>query len=255
MSHEKVVAVYDTVGHADAAVNTLKSAGYAASDISVIRNEGDALRAGLLEPAFWRDLFGHEFESRGLNGADGRPVLQGRVVLSVRVPEEEAPKVITLLDTETYRAPATYMPPAEPAKAGAPPPAAAAALRKDEELVRLAEEQLSVGKRMVDAGVTRIRRFVVEKPVEASVSLHEEHAEVMRRAVTGPIDAKEIDWSDRTIEVAETVEQPIISKTVRLAEEVVIRKKGSDHVETVHDTVRRQQLDIERIPVEARKGK
>lgn len=44
-----------------------------------------------------------------------------------------------------------------------------------EQVLRLAEEQLDVGKRMVQEGTTRIRRFVTEKPVEARVSLHEEH--------------------------------------------------------------------------------
>jgi uncharacterized protein (TIGR02271 family) len=255
MSHEKVVAVYDTAAHADAAINTLKSAGYSATDISVIRNENDATAAGLLEPAFWRDLFGHEFGAHGHNGAESCPVLQGRTVVSVRVPESDAPKVVKLLDVarpgDVLGRPRTYTSPAEPTKSAIPSPAPAAALRKDEELVRLAEEQLSVGKRQVEAGVTRVRRFVVEKPVEASVSLHEEHAEVMRRAISNPNEVKDIDWSERTIEVTETAEQPVVSKTVRVAEEVIIRKKGSDHVETVHDTVRRQQLDIERVPVEA----
>jgi hypothetical protein len=60
-----------------------------------------------------------------------------------------------------------------------PPPTSAADVRRDQEVVRLAEEQLIVGKRQVDAGITRVRRFRVEKPVEANVTLHEEHVEVM----------------------------------------------------------------------------
>jgi len=45
-----------------------------------------------------------------------------------------------------------------------------------------------------------------------------------------------------------TVEQPVINKTVRVSKGVVIRRKGSDHIETVHDTVRQQQLEVERVP-------
>jgi hypothetical protein len=41
MEYEKVVAVYDTAAHADAAVKTLKVAGYDDNQISVIRNEAD----------------------------------------------------------------------------------------------------------------------------------------------------------------------------------------------------------------------
>ena len=76
----------------------------------------------------------------------------------------------------------------------------------------------------------------------------EEHAEVVRRAVSDPSYIKDIDWSDKTVEVLETSEQAVVSKSARIAEEVVIGKKGTDRVETVHDTVRRQQVDVERVP-------
>jgi Domain of unknown function (DUF2382) len=50
--------------------------------------------------------------------------------------------------------------------------------------------------------------------------------------------------------VRETVEQPVVNKTVRVAEEVVIRRKSSDHIEAVRDTVRSQELEAERLPAE-----
>jgi stress response protein YsnF len=73
-----------------------------------------------------------------------------------------------------------------------------------DEVLRLAEEQLQVGKRMVETGMTRVRRFVTEKEVSADVTLHEEHAEVLRRAVTDPKYVGDIDWADATIEIRET---------------------------------------------------
>ncbi len=117
----------------------------------------------------------------------------------------------------------------------------------DEEVIRLAEEQINVGKRQVEAGTTRIRRFVTEKPVEAQVTLHEEHAEVVRRAVTDPSFLNDVDWSDQTIEVREMAEEAVVSKSTRLAEEVVVRKEGTDRTETVHDKVRRQQVEVEHL--------
>jgi len=128
------------------------------------------------------------------------------------------------------------------------PPRESGRVAAEEEVLRLAEEQIDVGKRQVATGKSRIHRFVTEKPVEQQVTLHEEHYEVARREVTDPRLAKEIDWKDRTIEVTETSEQPVVTKTARVAEEVVIRKRGSDHVETIRDTVRRQQLEVERVP-------
>jgi stress response protein YsnF len=40
----------------------------------------------------------------------------------------------------------------------------------------------------------------------------------------------------------------VVSKSSHIAEEVVVGKTGSDHVETIKDTVRRQQVEVERIP-------
>ncbi len=131
-----------------------------------------------------------------------------------------------------------------------PAETARAAVGGDEEVLRLAEEQLNVGKRQVEAGTTRIRRFVTEKPVEEQVSLHEEHAEVMRRAISDPSYLTDVDWSDKSIEVKEMAEEAVVSKTTRLAEEVVVRKQGSDHVETVRDKVRRQQVEVEHLDAE-----
>src|SRR5579875_2852464 len=52
--------------------------------------------------------------------------------------------------------------------------------------MRLAEEQLVVGKRLVQEGTARIRRFATERPVEQQVTLHEEHAQLMHLAVSDP---------------------------------------------------------------------
>jgi uncharacterized protein (TIGR02271 family) len=135
----------------------------------------------------------------------------------------------------------------QPARDVAPPATLAAGAVSGEEVLGLAEEQLSVGKRLVREGTTRIRRFVTERPVEAQVTLHEEHAQVIRRAVSDPNFMKNIDWADETVEITETAEEAVVTKTARIAEEVVIRKEGADYVKTVRDKVRRQQVEIERV--------
>ena len=86
------------------------------------------------------------------------------------------------------------------------------------------------------------------------MSLHEKHAEVMRRAAEDPDFIKDVDWSDKTIEITETAEQAIINKTTRVAQEVVIRKEGSDRTEKGRDTVRRQQVEDEKVTVDAAKA-
>lgn len=75
-----------------------------------------------------------------------------------------------------------------------------------EEVLRLAEEQLEVGKRVVKEGATRVRRYVVNEDVEDEVALHEQHADIFRRARNEPAYLDEVDWSDKTVEVTETRE-------------------------------------------------
>jgi uncharacterized protein (TIGR02271 family) len=251
MSYEKVVAVYDTEANANAALKSLVSVGYLTDDISVIRSEGEAAKAGLYEPGVWQRLFGRDLEHHEA-AVLSRSFKDGSVIVSVRVPESEAAKVVSLLDSHK---PVDVLDRAKAyglagATAGVPKVPAPAKL-EGEEMLRVAEEQINVGKRMVESGHTRVRRYVVEKPVETNITLHEEHAEVIRRAISDPTYVKDIDWSDKTIDVTETVEEPIVGKTAHITEEVVIRRQGSDRTQTVHDTVRRQQVDVDHLPVGA----
>ena len=112
----------------------------------------------------------------------------------------------------------------------------------------MAEEQINVGKRLVQEGATRIRRFVTETPVEVQVTLHEEHARVLRRAITDPNCVRNLDWTDKTIEITDTAEEPVVTKSVHIAEEVVIQREGIDRVKIVRDKVRHQEVQVERIP-------
>jgi uncharacterized protein (TIGR02271 family) len=261
MAYEKIAAVYDTAAHAEAAVKGLTAAGISSDEISTLAKNtlrgGAEAAAGLKEPGFWHRVFGGDIEHHEAT-VYGRTVDNGGVVVSVRAPETEVPRIMDVLDVhkpvdvaDRAKAYGLSMPVAAvaPTVAASAAAASAPAVRTatdSDEVIRLAEEQLNVGKRTVAAGTTRVRRFVTEKDVEANVTLHEEHAEVLRRAISDPTYVKDIDWSERTIEVAETAEQAVVSKSARIAEEVVVRKEGTDHVETVHDKIRRQQVEVER---------
>jgi len=246
MSYEKVVAVYDSEQNASAALTSLISAGYRASDISVIRNEGEAEKAGLHEPGIWKRLFGRDLEHEEATVL-GRSFKEGYVIVVVRVAESHAPSVMSLLDRHK---PVDVL---DRAKAMAEATAAAEARTplksEDQEMLHLAEEQINVGKRLVESGHTSVRRYVVQKPVDANITLHEEHVEVIRRAISDPAHVTDTDWSDKTIEVTDTKEEAVVDKTAHIIEEVVIRKLGSDRTQTVHDTVRRQQVLVERMPI------
>jgi uncharacterized protein (TIGR02271 family) len=115
------------------------------------------------------------------------------------------------------------------------------------DVLRLAEEHLEVGKEMAETGRTRVRRFVTERDVAQDVTLHEEHAEVIRKAISDVDFVGDIDWADEEIEVVETAEHALVNKTARIVEEVSLKKIGSDHVETIKDKIRRQQVEIQRV--------
>ena len=111
-------------------------------------------------------------------------------------------------------------------------------------------ESLSVGKRQVSRGGVRVVRRVVETPVEESVSLHEERVNVARRVVDRDLTGAELDaaFTDKTIELVETGEEAVKAKTARVTGEVVIDKTGTDRVEKVGDTLRKTEVDVERVP-------
>jgi uncharacterized protein (TIGR02271 family) len=260
MNYEKIVTLYDTAEHAERARRGLEAAGFPPSDISMVTNKTLAAAGqSLLEPGLWHRLFGRDIEQHEAT-VYGRAVESGGVVLTMRVRESEVARAMGILNAHNVvdvhdRAVQQGLTSAtsSPKVAAAPQPrpeTEAAGVGRDE-VLRLAEEQINVGKRLIQEGTTRIRRFVIEKPVEAQVTLHEEHAKVVRRAVADPDFVKDIDWTDKTIEVTESAEEAVISKNVRITEEVVVGKEGTDHVETVRDKVRSQQIEVERIPLKA----
>jgi stress response protein YsnF len=105
---------------------------------------------------------------------------------------------------------------------------------------------------MYESGRARVRRFVTEREVQENVTLHEEHAEVLRRAVSQPANLADIDWNDAEIEVVETAERALVSKTARVIEEIELKKVGTDHVETIHEKLRRQQAEFVRMDANGR---
>ena len=123
-----------------------------------------------------------------------------------------------------------------------------ASLASEPGTIQLSEETLAVGKRAINRGTTRVRRYVVETPVEEQVSLHDERVTVERRPVTDGRAVAGDSFGDKTIEVTETAEEAVVSKTARVKEEVVVRKDATDRTETVRDTVRREDVEITKEP-------
>jgi len=115
-------------------------------------------------------------------------------------------------------------------------------------VVPIIEEQLHVGKRAVEGGGLRIRTSVIETPVSEQVTLREEHVTVDRRPVNQAVDASVFDQvQNQTFEVVEHDEQAVVSKEARVVEEVTVRKDVEQRTETIQDSVRRTNVDVEQL--------
>lgn len=115
----------------------------------------------------------------------------------------------------------------------------------DEEVIALTEERLRVGKREVSGGRVRVRSYQVEEPVSEDVRLREERVTIERRPVDRAVGVGDEAFRDRTIELDETSEEAVVSKDQRVREEVVIGKNVNERTETVRDTVRRTEVEID----------
>jgi uncharacterized protein (TIGR02271 family) len=265
MAYETIVAVFDTPEHAKAAVDALKAGGFHDDDISIfdrarLGGGAGAVKQGLKEAGLWHRLFGGDmYQHEG--AVFSQTVDEGGTVVSVRVLDTEVAHATGILDVHrpvdvhdraitAGIAPAAHVEAAAKEIAAAPLAVAqkiatspkAADVHSD--VLRLAEEQLQVGKQMVETGRTRVRRFTTERDVASDISLHKEHAEVIRRALEQPASLKDVDWSDSEIEVVETAEHALVSKTARVVEEIALKKVGTDHIETIHERLRRQQAEV-----------
>lgn len=120
--------------------------------------------------------------------------------------------------------------------------------------VPVVEEQLQVGKREVERGGVRLETHVTEKPVEENVELREEHVNVERRPVDYTFHGTESEaFKESLVEIREAYEELVVKKKARVVEEVVINKDVEQHTETVHETLRRTDVNVE--PIDPRRAR
>ena len=70
---------------------------------------------------------------------------------------------------------------------------------------------------------------------------------IERRPVSDNRPLDNASFADKTIEMTETSEEAVVSKTARVTEEIGLRKEASDRVETIKDTVRREEAEVEKV--------
>jgi len=114
--------------------------------------------------------------------------------------------------------------------------------------IPIIEEKMQVGKREVETGGARIRSRIVERPVEEHLRLREEHVWVERNQVNRPASEADIkNFKEGEVTITERAEVPVVNKEARVVEEVRLGKEVEQRDETVRGTVRKTDVDIERL--------
>lgn len=254
MNTRTITAIYDSESEAQKARAQLLDHGLEDDDVRIVSQQLTATRVGADagdEKGVWESI--KDF----FVGDDDRPMYseglrRGGCLLTARVTDERSDEAIAVLEgtnavdldqrTEQWRAEGWSGSSADfrddDVSLSTPEVAS-----RDEQSIPVVEERLRVGKREVDRGGVRVRSYTVEEPVRENVSLREERVEIERRP--GRAAASPEMFRDQTIEVSERGEEAVVEKDAVVKEEVVVRKTADDRTETVEDTVRHTEVDVE----------
>ncbi|WP_299842065.1 YsnF/AvaK domain-containing protein [uncultured Jannaschia sp.] len=267
-----VTAFFDSRADADAAIDRIVAEGVARDDIRMVEGNDAADTPAAQEDKGFFEALGDFFMPDEDRATYAEGLNRGGYLVSLTTTASNRDRILDILDDEgtvdmdereeSWRAEGwtadSYMEPgamagstgmtgSEPRATGMAEAAPAFTPKGDvvDGTIEVVEEKLRVGKREVDHGRVRVRSYVVETPVEETVTLHDETIHVERNAVDRPLDDSADAFTDRTIEATETAEEAVMSKDARVVEEITLNKDVADRSETVHDTVRHTEVEID----------
>ena len=126
---------------------------------------------------------------------------------------------------------------------GADRTTATASTGTEEESVTRSEEELEVGKRSVDAGTARLRKWVETEPVALDVELNREVARVTRESIEEPVG--DHDFQDEEVEVPLHAEKPVVQKRAVAKERIGVEKDVQTETQTVQDELRKERVEVD----------
>ena len=119
---------------------------------------------------------------------------------------------------------------------------------KNDNVLEVIEEELQVGKEIVERGRMRIYSVHTQREFQQDLRLRDETLRVRRRPVNRSVKANPDLFKKRSFEMVEMDEIAKVGKTARVVEEVSLGKEVVDKVETIKETLRRQDVQVEEIP-------
>jgi len=118
---------------------------------------------------------------------------------------------------------------------------------REEATMQLSEEQLTVGKREVEAGGVRLRKVVRTEVVNRPVELRREEVVIERTPAHGSTTRPgEGSFTEQEVYIPLRREEAVIQKDVRVREEVHARKEKQTETQQVSGQVRKEDVDVER---------
>jgi len=224
-----VISAFASQKIAGQVIDALLGEGFKDRDIEVLRGKGDELMGEIAEHGF-----GKEDAREFADAAD-----KGKTLVAARVPEAKLDRAVAIM--ERFEASQGK------GRQGS----------GTEETVQVVEEELSVGKRKTANGGVRVTTSVSERPVKETVTLREEHVGAERRSADRVLSAEEAEaaFKEKTVEMMGTREKAEVRKEARVVGEVALTKETKERQQTVSDTVRRTDVEVEEIESSSRKRK
>jgi uncharacterized protein (TIGR02271 family) len=212
----------------------LMKAGFGDRDIDVIEGE---------EREIVSEIVGRGYDEVDAKGF-AKAVKRGKKLLATKAPDTQVDRVVQIMERHE-----------SDADEGKAQEETKNSRSERTESVPVIEEELEVEKRKVARGGVRLTSTVHEQPVEETVRLREEQVETERRPVDRRLseDEAEAAFQDRTIEMNETTEELEVSKEARVVEEMALTKTVQEHEEQVKDTVRRTEVEVEKVEASSRR--
>ncbi len=122
-----------------------------------------------------------------------------------------------------------------------------AAQNQNEMRVPVMEEQLNVEKRQAQQGEVQIHKTVTQEQVNVPVELRREAVQVQEVDVPNrPVAPGEAAFQEGTIRVPVRGEEAVVNKQAVVTGEVAINKTVTAEQQTVSDSVRREEVRVDR---------
>jgi uncharacterized protein (TIGR02271 family) len=110
--------------------------------------------------------------------------------------------------------------------------------------VPLSEEEVKVGKRTVGAGEVKLHKTITTEEVNVPVELKREDI-VVERVPAHEVESGKEPFQEEHIQIPLSREEPVVEKEIRGTGGVRVRKTKGVEKQTIQETVRREDVDVD----------